>query len=97
MLPDTIPLGRTIPTGPGSGLSQMLNAAYVAYRGASTEDLVLGFSRYILQAYGIDLRFIPRTNDQGQLAYELTSAYIVDEPKYTWFLLKWGGNRDTDS
>lgn len=72
----------------------MLNHAYMDFNpkldGEPYEDCVLAFANMVHDQYGIQLKMFPKSNNMGQLGYEITEAYVFDEPKYTWFLLKWG-------
>lgn len=50
---------------------------------------VPAFKSYIEQTAGLKLEFIPKIDSSGRFAYELKQVEIVNEPKFTMWLLRW--------
>jgi hypothetical protein len=48
-----------------------------------------GFEKYIEETGGIQLGFDPEINKQGQWGYGVKWVKIVDEHKFTLWLLRW--------
>ena len=73
-----------------------LNKCYLDYdpdwsRGITDEYKVLAFKHYIERNAGLVLDFKPRINASSykRFGYELTQIAVIDEPKFTMWLLKW--------
>lgn len=75
-----------------STLHEELNKAYAKYNpqvpGEPYGDRVLSFSNYVKERYGLELKLFAKI-DNNQLKYELKEVYVVDEKKFTFFLLEW--------
>lgn len=75
-------------------VSKQLNKCYLEYdpewRHNFQEERVTGFKYYAERTAGLKLDFIPKI-DQLTLkyGYELKQVEIVDEPKFTMWLLRW--------
>lgn len=73
-------------------LKTQINRCYMAYDPKYPKDAsvrVPAFKSYIEQTAGLKLDFIPRLDSTGRFAYELKQIEIVNEPKFTLWLVKW--------
>jgi hypothetical protein len=69
------------------------NKLYLKFNKSHAYDLdrVIAFNTWLTDRYGITLRLLPKTDPKGHVGYELTEVYVVNEQKYTWFLLETAG------
>jgi hypothetical protein len=71
---------------------KQLNKCYLDYdptwQTKFDEHRVLSFKSYIEQHGGLRLVFI-RSIKNGKYGYELQQVAIVDEPKFTMWMLRW--------
>lgn len=68
-----------------------LNKLYVEFndqRGYFDSDTVIAFSAWLRERYGIEIRIHPKVDPLGKAGYEVKEVWVVDEKKYTWYLLE---------
>ena len=68
-----------------------MNKCYMAYDPHwpySGSSRINGFKYHVEQTAGIKLDFIP-TVKSGKAGYELKQVEIIDDPKFTMWLLRW--------
>ena len=70
--------------------SHALNKAYMNHcPGWPTVDNTRQFYTYAREHYGIDVEFKPAINEKNSFCYKVNGITVIDERKYTLFLLKW--------
>lgn len=74
-------------------ITHILNKCYLAYDpgwpNVIDQDRINGFKYHIERTAGLKLDFVPKLDRIGRRGYEINGIEVVDDPKYTMFLLKW--------
>jgi hypothetical protein len=51
-------------------------------------DMVIPFTNFVVDRYGIKLNLLLTTEPSGEPRYQVQEVFVVSEKKYTWFLLE---------
>lgn len=73
-------------------ISIQINKCYLDYDPFYPNDAhnrVPAFKYYLERTGGLKLDFEPKIDPTGRYAYELKQVEVVDEPKFTMWLLRW--------
>lgn len=73
-------------------IRDQINKCYVNYDPEWTttgEIRIGGFKYHIENTAGLKLDVTPSKDRQGRLGYEINQIEIVNEPKFTMWMLKW--------
>jgi len=80
---------KTINAG---AIKKQLNKCYMDYdpEWTHTGDVrISGFKYHVEHTAGIKLYVVPAKDRMGRLRYEIKQAEIVNDPKFTMWLLRW--------
>lgn len=73
-------------------ITKELNKCYMEYDPVwpnSGEDRMLGFKFHTERTAGLRLDIMPKQDSYGRHGYEVVQVAVVDERKYTMFMLRW--------
>lgn len=73
-------------------ITPLINRCYLDYDPewrSEPSAKINGFKYYIERTAGVKLDFAPELNKNGRFGYRLDSVEIVDEPKFTLWMLRW--------
>jgi len=56
---------------------------------SSGEDRIIGFKYHVERTAGLRLDLMPKLDRYGRHGYEVMQVAVIDEKKYTMFILRW--------
>ena len=74
------------------GMHKKLNILYdefVNLHGyVKSSEHVIPFTNFVLDRYGIKINILVEQMDSGEARYQVQEVFVINEKKYTWFLLE---------
>jgi len=73
-------------------VNHLLNKCYMSYDPdwpSSGEDRIIGFKYHVERTAGLRLDLMPKLDRYGRHGYEVMQVAVIDEKKYTMFILRW--------